>query len=90
MPPATLERAPARSGTHARTGTATGAAAARRPEPQSVFDIPDGEGYADIPAWEIALLKERRRAVLEGREQFIPFEQAKAELEEELRDILHG
>ena len=35
------------------------------------------------PAWHEAVLRERRRRVVEGEETFIPWEEAKRQLQEE-------
>ena len=40
-------------------------------------------GAYEPPAWHEAVLRERRRRVAEGEETFIPWEEAKRQLQEE-------
>ena len=40
-------------------------------------------GTYEPPAWHEAVLRERRRRVAEGEETFIPWEEAKRQLQEE-------
>ena len=45
--------------------------------------IVSSSGAYEPPAWHEAVLRERRRRVVEGEETFIPWEEAKRQLQEE-------
>ena len=45
--------------------------------------IVSSSGAYEPPAWHEAVLRERRRRVAEGEETFIPWEEAKRQLQEE-------
>ena len=45
--------------------------------------IVSSSGAYEPPAWHEAVLRERRRRVEEGEETFIPWEEAKRQLQEE-------
>ena len=45
--------------------------------------IVSSSGAYEPPAWHEAVLRERRRRVAEGEEIFIPWEEAKRQLQEE-------
>ncbi len=45
--------------------------------------IVSSSGTYEPPAWHEAVLRERRRRVVEGEEIFIPWEEAKRQLQEE-------
>ena len=45
--------------------------------------IVSSSGAYEPPAWHEAVLRERRRRVVEGDETFIPWEEAKRQLQEE-------
>ena len=45
--------------------------------------IVSSSGAFEPPAWHEAVLRERRRRVEEGEETFIPWEEAKRQLQEE-------
>ena len=45
--------------------------------------IVSSSGAYEPPAWHEAVLRERRRRVVEGEETFIPWEEAKRQLHEE-------
>ena len=45
--------------------------------------IVSSSGAYEPPAWHEAVLRERRRRVKEGEETFIPWEEAKRQLQEE-------
>ena len=45
--------------------------------------IVSSSGEYEPPAWHEAVLRERRRRVAEGEETFIPWEEAKRQLQEE-------